>query len=116
MADQIAIRIPRSDWREGSAFTASVNFRTRSSSAASTPTTIKYRVDCLTTGREVLDWTEITPAAASASIAVTGAYNAILDDANDAEVKQLTVMADDGLATQHRESARWRVENLYGSP
>jgi hypothetical protein len=31
-------------------------------------------------------------------------------------VKQLTVMADEGLATQFREIVRWRVENLYGSP
>lgn len=116
MADQIAIRIPRGDWKEGSAFTASVNFRTRSTAAESTPTTVKYRIDCLTSGREIADWTSVTPAAASASIPITGAHNAIQDDSNDVETKQLTVMADEGLATQYREAVRWRVENLYGSP
>lgn len=115
MADQIAILIPKTAWQEGSAFTASVNLRTRSSGAASTPTSLKYRIDCLTTGREVADWTSAA-ASSSASISITGTHNAILSDANDYEIKQLTVMADDGLSTQHRESRRWRVENLYGSP
>lgn len=116
MADQIAIRIPRDEWKEGSAFTATANFRARSTGLASTPTTIKYRIDCLTTGREIADWTSIAPAASSASIAITGAHNAIQDDANDFERKQLTIMLDDGLSTQHRELKRWRIENLYGSP
>jgi hypothetical protein len=115
MADQIALRIPRDEWKEGSAFTATANFRTRSTAAASTPTSVKWRIDCLTTGRQVLDWTTVA-AASSASLSVQGSYNAIIDDANDVEVKQLTVMVDDGLSTQHRESVRWRVENLYGSP
>lgn len=115
MADQIALRVPRDTWKEGSAFTATANFRTRSTAAASTPTTIHYRVDCLTTGQQIADDTSVS-AASSASIAITGTHNAILDDANEAEVKQLTVTADQGLSTQHRESITWRVENLYGSP
>jgi hypothetical protein len=113
--DQIEIRIPKTLWQEGSAFDATVNFRARSSSAASTPTSIKYRLDCLTTQREVLGWTTVS-AASSVTISVTGAQNAIQSDANDYETKQLTVMADDGLATQFRGVKRWRVENLYGSP
>jgi hypothetical protein len=113
--DQIAISIPRTTWQEGSAFTATAYCRTRASAAAATPTTLKYRIDCLTTGREIADWTTLS-AASSASISVTGAHNAIQDDSNDSEVRQLTVMADDGLSTQHRGSVRWRVENLYGSP
>jgi hypothetical protein len=115
MADQIAIRIPKTLWQEGSAFDASVNFRLRSTAAASIPTSIKYRLDCLTTKREVLDWTTVS-ASAAVTISITGAQNAIQNDCNDYEVKQLTVMADDGLATQHRVTKRYRVENLYGSP
>lgn len=113
--DQIAISIPRTTWQEGSAFTATAYCRTRASAAAETPTSLKYRIDCLTTGKQIADWTTLT-AASSASISVTGTHNAIQDDANDSEVRQLTVMADDGLSTQHRGSVRWRVENLYGSP
>jgi hypothetical protein len=62
-----------------------------------------------------VDWTTVSPAS-SFTLAITGAYNAILNDSNELEVKQLTVMADEGLATQFREIVRWRVDNLYGSP
>jgi hypothetical protein len=115
MADQIALRAPRNRWKEGSAFTVAANFRTRSSASASTPTNVYYRVDCVTTGTELTDWTSIS-AASSASISITATHNAIQDDANDMETKQLTVVVDKDLSTQHREVYRWIVENLYGSP
>jgi hypothetical protein len=115
MADQIALSVPKKRWMEGSAFTATADFRTRSTAAASTPTTIHYRIDCLTSGKEIADWTSVS-AASSASISITGAHNAIQSDANDYEIKQLTVVADKDLATQHRERILWTVENLYGSP
>ena len=115
MADQIALSIPETRFKEGSAFTATANFRTRSTGAASTPTTIHYRLDCLTTCTELADWTSVS-AASSASISVTGTHNAIQNTGNDYERKQLTVVADRGLATQQTESVEWRVDNLYGSP
>lgn len=115
MADVIAISIPRPQVTEGTAFTATAYFRNRSSSAASVPTTAKYRIDCLSTGNQVRDWTTLTPSA-SISIAISPSDNATQDDANDSEVRQLTVMADEGLSTQVVESARWSIENLYGSP
>ena len=114
-ADQIAFVMPKTRWHEGSAFNVVAYFRLRSTAAAATPTSIKYRLDCLTTGMEILDWTTVS-AASSATIAVTGAQNVIQNDGNDYEVKQLTVMLDEGLATQHRGRATWRVENLYNSP
>lgn len=115
MADQISIRAPKTLYKEGSNFVATVALRLRSTGAASTPTTLKYRIDCKTTQREILDWTTLS-ASSSASITVTGAQNAIQSDVNDYEWKQLTVMADENLSTQCRETFRWRVENLYGSP
>jgi hypothetical protein len=115
VADQIELVIPRPVVQEGSSFTATAAFRTRSTSAASTPTTIKYRVDCLSTETELAGWTTVTPAS-SVSIAITGTHNATQSDANDVETKQLTVMADEGLDTQVRQAVRWRVENLFGSP
>ena len=114
-ADQIAIRIAKTTWKEGSAFDATVNFRTRSTAAAATPTNVKYRLDCLTTCKELVDWTTVS-AAAEVTISLTGTHNAIQSDCNDFETKQLTVVADDGLSTQHRERKRWTIENLYGSP
>ena len=112
---QIAFQLPKSRFKEGSAFPLPVYLRLRSTAAAATPTTIKYRLDCLTTGNEIVDWTTVS-AASNFTISVTGTHNAIQSDGNRYEVKQLTVMTDQDLSTQHRESVDWIVENLYGSP
>ena len=113
--DQIAIQLSKTRWNEGSAFPLPVYLRLRSTGAAATPTTIHYRIDCLTTGREVADDTSVS-AASNFTIAVTGTHNAILNDCNSQETKQLTVICDKDLSTQHREAATWTVENPYGSP
>ena len=111
--DQIALLIQEMRVKEGSAFTAVANFRTRATAAASTPTTVHYRIDCLTTGIEVAGWTSVSPVS-SVSIPVTAMHNAIQGSSD--EVKQLTVVADRGLASQYVETACWSVENLFGSP
>jgi hypothetical protein len=113
MADQIAIVIQKTRVQEGSGFVATAYFRNRSDASADTPSTVKYRLDCLTTGQQILDWTSVT-AGESVSITVTGAQNAILNDDNDYEVKQLTVESDVGSADQCRGRKTWRVENIYG--
>jgi hypothetical protein len=113
MADQIEIVIPRPTLNEGTGFTALAYFRTRSTSSASIPTTAKYRIDCLSTETALLDWTTLTPAS-SISIPIAGQYNAIQSSGD--EVKQLTVMANEGLSTQVLQDVRWTVEDLYGSP
>lgn len=116
VADQIALQVPRPKVGEGSSFTITAYFRNRAAAAAATtPTTVKYRVDCLTSGTQVADWTTVT-AAANVSISITGTHNAIQNDCNSVERKQITVMTDEGLSTQCREVASWEVENLYGSP
>lgn len=112
---QIAFQLPKSKWNEGSAFPLPVYLRLRSSGAAATPTTIHYRIDCLTTGTELADWTSVS-AASNFTIAVTATHNAIQNQGNLCETRELTVMTDQDLATQHRQAVRWRVENLYGSP
>lgn len=112
---QIAFQLPKTKWEEGSAFPLPVYLRLRSTTAAATPTTIHYRIDCKTTKREIVDWTSVS-AASNFTIAVTGTHNAIQSNDNSYETKELTVMTDQDLSTQHRQSVRWRVENLYGSP
>lgn len=114
-ADVIAISIPETRVNEGSSFTATAAFRTRSTAAATTPTTVHYRIDCMTTGTELSALTSVS-AASSVSLSITGTHNAIQNDGNDYEVKQLTVVTDSGLSTQQTEAVQWRVENLYGSP
>ena len=112
---QIAFQLAKTRVKEGSAFPVPVYLRLRSTSAAAIPTTIHWRIDCLTTGRTVADWTSVS-AASDFTIAVTGTHNAILNDCNSQETKQITVETDKGLATQYRESVAYTVENLYGSP
>ena len=113
MPDQIAIQVPRPRVMEGSAFTATAYFRNRATSAASAPSAVRWRVDCLTTGREVVGWTSAT-AAASITISVPPAANAIHDDANFLERRQLVVEADAGLSTQERQAVTWEVKNIRG--
>jgi hypothetical protein len=115
VADVIAIQIPKPSVKEGSAFTVTAYFRNRAAgAAATTPTTVKWRLDCLTTGEEIVDWTTVS-AASNVSISITGTHNAI-QGGHDVETKQLTILLDDGLSTQYREATTWTVENLYGSP
>ena len=113
--DQIALSIPETKVKEGSSFTATAYFRTRSTGVATTPTSIKYRLDCLTTSTELADWTTVS-AASSATIAITATHNAIQSAGNDFEMKQLVVATDYGLSTQYVESVQWQVQNLFGSP
>lgn len=81
--------------------------------SATVPTTLKYRVDCLTTEQAIKAWTTLTPAA-EVSISVTGAENAIRNDANAYEDKQVVVISDEGLGTEQRQDFRYRVKNLFG--
>ena len=113
--DSVYIQVPKDRVLEGSAFVATAYFRTRSTGAAATPTSIKYRVDNLTTCTELADWTTVT-AASNVSINVTATHNAIQNASNTRERVQLTVAMDFELSTQVRETAEWDVENLYGSP
>lgn len=113
MADQVEIQLPKTRVKEGDNFTLTANFRTRSTKAASTPSTIRYRVDCIKTRRTVVDWTSVS-AASAVSIAIPSTVNKIKDDSNTKEHKQIIVQADAGLSTQATGRAVWIVENLFG--
>jgi hypothetical protein len=78
-----------------------------------TPTTLKYRLDCLTTLQPIKAWTTLTPTAVT-TIPITAAENAIRDDTNAYEDRSLVVLTDEGLATQQTTQHVYRVENLYG--
>jgi hypothetical protein len=108
---QVEIQLPKTRVKEGDGFTATAYFRTRSTKAASTPTTIRYRIDCLKTGQKVTDWTSVS-AASNISIAIPNAQ--IISDVNTVERKQIIVQADAGLSTQSTGRAIYQVENIYG--
>lgn len=113
MASEIAIQIPRLSVKEGTGFSATAYFRNLADSTSDTPADVRYRVDCLTTGRTVQDWTTATPGT-SATIAITGANNAILNQCNVQERKQLTVQSDVGASDQCTGTVEFTVENVDG--
>lgn len=89
-----------------------VTFRDKAGAAAM-PTAVTYRIDCLTTGQQVRDWTATAPAAA-VELVITPAENAILVDANSREQRRITVVAayGPGDADQCTADVDYLVANL----
>ena len=96
---------------EGSGFTITARFR--NGTAAASPDTAWYRVDCRTTKRVILEWVEFTPSA-SVQIEVLPEWNAILDPTNLVEQKSLTISANRGTSGQRNRAYTWEVKNLQG--
>ena len=108
----VHIKIPNPLVKEHSSFTAVAYFRV--AGAASAPATnIKYRVDNITRGKQLLDWTSVS-VATTVDIAITSAHNAILDNTNRIEKVQLTVAADKGETNATYATIDWNVQNVYG--
>lgn len=103
--------IPKLVQKEGSSFTATAYFRTAKASA--TPTTAHYRVDCLTTGKNLTDWTSLA-VATSIDISIPATDNAIQHAENQREKKQITVAADKGTSTETRDTKTYFVKNIRG--
>ena len=102
------ITTPQPFYTEGSSLTATAYFKV--GEVATAPTTAKYRLDCLTTCKVLKDWTTLTPAE-SISIAITATENAMQDEWNTREKKQLTVASDPDTDTQTRDVVTWLVIN-----
>lgn len=102
------VTVPKTRVQEGGSFSATAYFRT--GNAAATPTTAQYRIDCLTSGKEVRGWTDLS-VSTSNSITVTSTDNAIQNPGNEWEKKQITVQADQGTDTQTRDVHYWNVFN-----
>lgn len=118
--DQIEIQLPKTRYPERTSFTATAYFRTRSTAAAATPTTVHYRIDNLSTRQQITDWTSVTPGT-TASITVKSGENTISN--NDGysysnwprwETKQLTVAIDKDLDSMVIANKNWRCDNKFG--
>ena len=107
---EVYATVPQPVINERVSFTATAYFRDGDSEQAST--TAKYRIDCLTTGTTVVDWTSLTPAA-SIAISVKSADNRIIGG-NKTEKKQITVSSDPGETTETRSVKTWKVKNIRG--
>ena len=103
------IVIPDNSVKEKSSFTATAYFRLLD--ASTTPTTARYRVDDVTTGKKIRDWTDLTPAT-SIEIALTPDDNAMSTGTTRIERRRITVETNTDLDTQVREMAYWSVENI----
>lgn len=97
---------------EDSVFTLGVKFWDDSAEpwVTNVPTTVKYRVDCLTTGVAMVNWTTVSPAS-SVSISIPVAAQAVNQEVNWREKRQVTVKANDGLSTQYLGTFTYYVEN-----
>ncbi len=108
-------RLSRGRVTEGSAFDVVAKFYDDSTEdwTASTPTTVKYRIDTAD-GNPVKDWTNAN-AASSVTITVTYTDNA-MQGCDRIERRVLTVRANDGLAGQYQATFPYGVVNLENQP
>jgi hypothetical protein len=109
-SDQITFNLPKDRIGEGSRLIVTARFRDRATSAAVTPTNGYYRLDCLTTDREIVDWTAGT-ATTSMAVTLTPTHNTLQSQCNVRERRRLTVAADYGLSTQFIAHVDYDVEN-----
>lgn len=108
--------ISRGQVNEKSSFSVLVNVlddSDREGWVLQVPTSLKYRLDCLSTNAVILDWTSLA-ADDETTLAITADQNRIQSDCNEYERKQLTVKCNDGLSTQYQETWTWQVKNLSG--
>lgn len=113
MIDQIVFFQRKDHIRESSQHTLDVKFKQRSDASLQVPTNIRYRIDDLTTGVAVLDWTSVS-ADDEITLTITPTQNAMQDQCNRKEVREVVVAADYGLSTQYLGSVTYEVENLRG--
>ncbi len=79
---------------------------------ATTPTTARYRVDDCRSGKELVDWTALTPST-SMTIVIPGSVNAIINnDRSTPEIKTVTLQFDKDLTTESFSEYTYRVKNL----
>lgn len=100
---------------EDSAFNVTAKFYDDSTDpwTLSAPTTVRYKVVCLSTGNTMVDWTSSTPAT-SVTLPMTSAANAVNANWRPYERRELTVQANAGLSTQYAATYRWLVTNPLG--
>lgn len=99
---------------EGSTGYLTVDFKDKDGTLEA-PTSISYRIDCLTNGQEVKTDTSVTPAS-SVEIELTKTDNAIINQNNNSERRLVTVTgtysADDAIV----EEFEYNVKNMKKKP
>ncbi len=98
-------------FNEGSYVTVTAKFY--DGDTATTPSTARYRVDCETTRKPLLEWTEATPGT-SITISVPATLNYMQDQAHTRERKVVTVEANYGTSTAYTNRIKYEIVNLQG--
>jgi hypothetical protein len=80
---------------------------------ATLPTAVRYRIDCLTTGAEILTWTSLS-AATSVSVPLTAALNLMQAETNARETRRVTVEASYASSGKLVDSEDFVLENSLG--
>ncbi len=104
------IVLPETEIQERAAIRLTTYHRD-ASDAAATPSTLHYRIDCLSTGTTVLDWTSETPSTSN-TLSIKSSENRIIDDSNRRELKQVTVALDKGTIDETRDTVSYHVVNI----
>jgi len=107
---KVHIMLPRTTVYENTSFTAHVQFR--NGRTAATPTSVRYRVDCLETGEVIQPWTTVSDPQAQMYIPIVARINESRSELSKLERKQLTVEANSNATTAHRDKVLYRVENI----
>ena len=103
---------------EGSTFERDVTFLNTDGQPV-TPTSARYRIDCLTTGTEVRAWTPLTPAP-TVTLVIGGTAdntandNRIIGYNRETEERQCVVENTDSSGNIGRKAFKWDVVNLAG--
>ena len=82
---------------------------------AATPSALKYRIDCLTSGTEIKDDTVLTPAS-SGEIDLVPADTTLTTQDNATELRLITVTADADTNGQLISHYQYEVYNEYAVP
>lgn len=85
------------------------------SGVAEAPDSMSYRIDCLTSAKQILDDTALV-AASSVEITLTPTDNAIQAEANAYETKIVTVTCTYGASDGVKSQYHYKVRNLSKVP
>lgn len=78
------------------------------------PTTVDWRIDDLTNGAQVRDWTNLPSPASTMTVVVPGSDNAIDENENVKEVQLFGIRVDTGLDGEGHAELEYNVLNLKG--
>ena len=85
----------------------------RNTGVAASPSSLRWRLDCVTTQAVVLDWAGIS-AASTVTLTIPASANVIRDNQNLLETKRITVQANYGTDQQINASMLYDVINNDG--